>query len=382
VREFSVNSTTDIYDSTEVTEHVPAYIPRKINHMVGTTSEDMIAISSYREQNAIYVYNYFWSNNQKILSAWSKFTFTGDIRGVDFVDSTLYMVITTGDYNSGETNLVSLPLESGLIDDAGYITYLDMRVHDTITVGNSTLTLPYTPADNSVEVYDIDGEKLPCSNSGASVTLSSPITKTPNISVTEMLKDRVYTIVSVGTTDFSKFGLTNVAEDSLVIGQTYQIIVEGTGFTDSGASSNIVGTVFTATGNNSTGTTGLAIDISVGQTFTAKYDQEAPTGTGVVSRPNVFVGIPYTMKYTFSEQLFKAKVTPKLRGTSTSSFTARAAGSENVGDIKIDSGFFRFTVFTQPEDTVISIENDSALPSTFQSAEFESFVHTRSSRYG
>jgi hypothetical protein len=119
------------------------------------------------------------------------------------------------------------------------------------------------------------------------------------------------------------------------------------------------------------------------------------------------------MKYTFSEQLFKAKagsgtsatnaakllirngslyydksahfkvkVTPKLRGTSTSSFTARAAGSENVGDIKIDSGFFRFTVFTQPEDTVISIENDSALPSTFQSAEFESFVHTRSSRYG
>jgi len=39
-------------------------------------------------------------------------------------------------------------------------------------------------------------------------------------------------------------------------------------------------------------------------------------------------------------------------------------------------------VFTKPQDTTITIENESALPSTFQSAEFESFVHTRSNRYG
>ena len=46
LREFTVNSTTDTYDSVEVTEHVPAYIPKNVIDMAGTTSEDMIALLS------------------------------------------------------------------------------------------------------------------------------------------------------------------------------------------------------------------------------------------------------------------------------------------------------------------------------------------------
>ena len=119
------------------------------------------------------------------------------------------------------------------------------------------------------------------------------------------------------------------------------------------------------------------------------------------------------MKYTFSEQLFKAKagqgsspsnaaklmvrngsiyfdetaffkvkVTPKHRDTAENVFTPDIVGSSTLGSLDLDSGFYRFPVFTKPEDTTITIENDSALPSTFQSAEFESFVHSRSNRYG
>ena len=100
LREFTVNSTTDTYDSIEVTEHVPAYIPKNIIDMAGTTSEDMIVLLSGDEytdgtnaRNCLYVYNYFWNNNQKVLSAWSKFSFTGEIRGIEFIESTLYAVI-------------------------------------------------------------------------------------------------------------------------------------------------------------------------------------------------------------------------------------------------------------------------------------------------
>jgi hypothetical protein len=119
------------------------------------------------------------------------------------------------------------------------------------------------------------------------------------------------------------------------------------------------------------------------------------------------------MKYTFSEQLFKAqagngkspsnaakmmirngslyydntsyfkvKVTPKFRDTYENIFTPDVVGSSTIGALSLDSGFYRFPVFTKPQDTTITIENESALPSTFQSAEFESFVHTRSNRYG
>ncbi len=303
LRELSVSSTTDTYDASEVTEHVPAYIPKNIIDMAGTTSEDMIVLLSGDEKGSLYIYNYFWNNNQKVLSAWSKFTFTGEVRGMEFIESSLYVVVV----NNGETNLVEMPLESGLTDTNGYVTHLDMRVSATVTNGSDTITLPYTPEDNSVEVYTDDGLKLTATNSGATVTLNQAVT-----------------------------------EDT-----------------------------------------------------------------------EVFVGIPYTMKYTFSEQLFKAKagngtspsnaaklmvrngsiyfddtayfqvkVTPKARNTSVNTFTPDVVGSTTIGSLSLDSGFYRFPVFTKAQDTTITIENDSALPSNFQSAEFESFVHSRSNRYG
>ena len=310
LREFTVNASTDNYDSAEITEHVPAYIPSNIIQMKGTTSENIIALVSSNEPDAIYIYNYFWNNNQKVLSAWSKFTFTGEIRGIEFIESTLHAVIT----NNEQTNLVEMPLESGLSDAAGYVTHLDMRVANTVTNGSATVTLPYTPADNSVEVYTTDGLKLNCANSGATVTLAQAVS-------------------------------------------------------DVDADGNDIDT-------------------------------------------DVWVGIPYTMKYTFSEQLFKAKagngkspsnaaklmirngslfyansaffkvkVTPKFRDTYDNFFNPDIVGSTTIGSLSLDSGFFRFPVFTKAQDTAITIENDTALPSTFQSAEFESFLHTRSSRY-
>jgi len=303
LRELALSGNTETYDAVEVTEHVPAYIPSNIIAMAGTTSEDVIALLSANKKDSLYIYNYFWNNNQKVLSAWSKFTFTGEIRGIEFIDSTLYAVIT----NNGETNLVEMPLESGLKDNAGYVTHLDSRVSTTVDIGSSTITLPYTPEDNSVQVYTTDGLALNCTNSGSTVTLSSP--------------------VSADT--------------------------------------------------------------------------------------DVWVGLPYTMKYTFSEQLFKAKagngkspsnaakmlirngslyydksayfkvkVTPKFRDTYENIFTPDVVGSSTLGSLSLDSGFYRFPVFTKPQDTTITIENESALPSTFQSAEFESFVHSRSNRYG
>ena len=311
MREFTVNASTDNYDSIEITEHVPAYVPKNIIDMTGTTSEDMIVLLSGDEQGSLYIYTYFWNNNQKVLSSWSKFTFTGEIRGIKFVESTLYVIIV----NNGETNLVEMPLESGLTDAAGFVTHLDMRVAKTVTHGSNQITLPYTPADNSVEVYTTDGLKLNATNSGATVTLAQAVN-------------------------------------------------------DVDADGNDIDT-------------------------------------------NVFVGIPYTMKYTFSEQLFKAKagsgtspsnaanlmvrngsiyfddtaffkvkVTPQDRQTYENVFTPDVVGSTTIGSLNLDSGFFRFPVFTKPQDTTITIENDSALPSNFQSAEFESFVHSRSNRYG
>ena len=118
------------------------------------------------------------------------------------------------------------------------------------------------------------------------------------------------------------------------------------------------------------------------------------------------------MSYTFSEQLFKQRsrqtstspsgiarhflkggtlffndtaafrveVTPKARNTYNNPFTSTVVGSTTIGTTPIESGSFSFPIMSAAQDTQIKIVNDSALPSNFQSAEFESFIHSRSRR--
>lgn len=125
----------------------------------------------------------------------------------------------------------------------------------------------------------------------------------------------------------------------------------------------------------------------------------------------VWVGVKYTMSYTFSEQLFrqrankrsspsgyqrhflkggtlffddtasfKVQVTPKARQTYNNVFSSNIVGSTVVGTLPIESGSFSFPIMSAAKDTTIKIVNDSALPGNFQSAEFESFIHSRSQR--
>lgn len=127
----------------------------------------------------------------------------------------------------------------------------------------------------------------------------------------------------------------------------------------------------------------------------------------------VFSGLVYTMKYVFSEQVFKqptgnskspsgftrsqirngsvffndtrgfqVKVQPDNREATTHTFTPTLIGTSSIGNIQLESGNFRFPVFTDALGTTITLENDSALPANFSSAEFEMFVHERSKRFG
>ena len=303
LREFTVNATTDTYDSVDVTEHIPSYIPSNIIDMAGTTSEDILALVSSDEPSSVYIYKYFWSGAKKLLSSWSKFTFAGNIRGIEFIEAELYLIISHRD----QTHIVKAPFESGVSDPIGFVTNLDMRVSRIVTAGSDAISLPYnvSSADN-LQVWTKDGAFIQSSSHLSSVKLAQPV----------------------------------------------------------------------------------------------ETDTE------------VWVGIPYTMKYTFSEQLFKAaagqgkspsniaklmlrnvnlfysntaafdvKVTPKFRDTFTASFTPMIVGASTLGTLTLDSGAFRVPVFTKAAETVITIESDSALPCSFQSAEFESFIHSRSNRY-
>lgn len=105
------------------------------------------------------------------------------------------------------------------------------------------------------------------------------------IAATAMTVGYLYTIISVGSTNFTSCGYdpaTVIVASSIVIGHTYMIASVGsTNFTLIGASSNTVGVTFTATGSGSgNGTVGDPVSNTVGKTFVCAA---VPTGTGTGS---------------------------------------------------------------------------------------------------
>ena len=321
VREFTVNSNTDVFDANEITSHVPQYVPTGIVSMTGSSSEELLALTDGTD---IYIYKYFFSGDEKVLSSWSKFTISGGgIRGIGFVDSDLYIVQCPSGASAPQTHLLKLPLENKQRDAEGYNTHLDKGVDVTFNAdaASPTFNVPYMLASGeTLQAYTKDGLLL------------------------QNIKFASKTDPGITTVTF---------KDNIVSG----------------------------------GVTGAEVEL--------------------------YVGIPYTMKYTFSEQLFKAasgdkmsptnsgrmlirngslfftdtshfvvKVTPHLRNTSESEFNATVVQATTEGSMPLESNSFRFPVFTDPKGTVITIENASAAPCNLQSAEFESFVHQRSRRYG
>tara|TARA_Y100000401_G_scaffold15553_1_gene10569 strand:- start:9564 stop:12065 length:2502 start_codon:yes stop_codon:yes gene_type:complete len=306
IREFTVNTSTDNYDSIEITSHVPQYIPSSVLDMAGSTAENLICVVSSSDAKSIYTYKYYWEGNQKVLSSWSKFTFPFDIRGIEFVDSDLYIVAV----KNGKTELLKMPMEEKLVDDnTTFNTYLDLR--QSATVSNGTINLSYTPeASDVIQVYTRAsgsteaGALIPSTVNGSTVTVSTDYNSTP---------------VWVGI----KYTMSYTFSEQL----------------------------FKQRANRSTSPSGYQRHFLKGATIF--FDDTAS---------------------------FKVEVTPKARQTYTNTFTSNIVGSTTIGTLPIESGSFSFPIMSAVKDTKIKLINESALPGNFQSAEFESFIHSRSKR--
>lgn len=152
IQEMAVNASTDVYEAQEITEHVPTYIPDNLRYFVVSDAEDYLFLVSDDTPNTVYVYKYFFTGStvtKKLLSAFSKWTFPGDIRGFDVMDGEVYMIFNFNTGSDQTTQLVKMPLQLNIVDSGdNFNAFLDMRFEDTMT-GPVTLTLPYNLDGNS-----------------------------------------------------------------------------------------------------------------------------------------------------------------------------------------------------------------------------------------
>jgi hypothetical protein len=136
------------------------------------------------------------------------------------------------------------------------------------------------------------------------------------------------------------------------------------------------------------------------------------TGTSIVVAGDItaydfFMGEQYTFTYTFSQQYmalgdqyasgsrtrvkdgrlqirnwtvsyndtsyFQAVVTPIARDASTTTFTGTIVGSGLAGRVNLEDGDYEFAVLSRNEGLVVSLTNNSHLPSNFVNAEWQGY---------
>ena len=70
---------------------------------------------------------------------------------------------------------------------------------------------------------------------------------------------------------------------------------------------------------------------------------------------------------------FQAVVTPIARDASTTTFTGTVVGSGLAGRVNLEDGDYEFAVLSRNEGLVVSLTNNSHLPSNFVNAEWQGY---------
>ena len=176
VREFRLDVASSTYDSSDITSQIPSYIlSGATSKLISSSTENLICVHTQDgTSNTIYVYKFYWSGNEKVISSWSKFTFAMEIHGVEFMNSKLYIVGN----KDGRAMLSYINMEEQRTetDTLGNFSYhLDLLTK--VTSGPTDhITLPYhIEQGDVVEAYDEKGINIKIDNVvGNTVYLDRP----------------------------------------------------------------------------------------------------------------------------------------------------------------------------------------------------------------
>jgi hypothetical protein len=151
IREYFVQPLTYTNDASDITSHVPKYVPGDVYRIIGSSSEDILFTLNGINRNEMHVYKFYWgADDQKIQSSWSvwKFDENDKILNGACINNYLYLVIqrTDGVY------LEVINIQAGIIDnDMGVLVHLDRKKKLTGTYNSATnkttWTLPYPEAN-------------------------------------------------------------------------------------------------------------------------------------------------------------------------------------------------------------------------------------------
>lgn len=319
IREFFIASDTDTKQADDITANVPKYIPTNVFKLSSATNENILVALSSDEDNALYVYQYYVSQNRRLQSAWSKFTFgttsTDTILNVEFIENELFLI----NERSDGVYLEKMNVSPALVDTGEtYLTHLDRKLNNTQITENynsgtnqTTITLPYT-ITRPMKVVGRSGasnkagqEIATVSQSGTSIVVSGDITA-----------------------------------QNYFIGEQYEFLFQ----------------------------------------FSQQFIQVADTQGSRISVKEGRLQIR-NWSVSFNDTgFFTTEVQPVGRDVSTTTFTGTITGTGLLGTVNLEDGDYQFAVQSENDKLTVKIKNDSHLPSNFINASWQGYYVTASSR--
>lgn len=321
------------YIANDLTAQVPRYIESTAYCLAATTHDNIAVVVA---DTGLYCYRYANQGDQRVQSAWFKFTFNSshpssntDIAKVvwaGFNESDLYVLVhRTRNNTTAYMTIEKIRMGSGLNDTAttgkNWVTHLDQRKLISAKSYNST-------------------------TGRTTLTLHAPLSYSPG--KTRVVTGDGYTLPIVAGTNYN-----------ISTGAAGTVEVNG----DYTAVNTWVGTNYTMTYQFST----PYIRARAGQGTAAML-------TGRYQLRNVYVQYADT-------GYFNATVTMDDGTSYEYPFTGEILGLAVIGNINLDTGTFKIPVLSRNDGMVLKITNDSPFPCKLLSADIEAYYNDRANRY-
>jgi hypothetical protein len=200
VREFFAEGNTDINDSRPITQHIKKYIEGKATHLAASSNYDMLVTHTDTAQTRVYVYQYIWSDNEKVQAAWHVWISKHPIVFSFFDEDRVYFVQRVGNVHY----LLRMPLDVQVSNGVPYPVYLDQRFD--VTSVNTAFLLPYAYLKDD-ELVCVQGDG--CPTPGLTVPIESIVYDAVNLGWRVTLKRNMNGgDLVVGTRFMSKYSPT------------------------------------------------------------------------------------------------------------------------------------------------------------------------------
>lgn len=159
--EYFLDKQLETADFDNVTAHCPAYVPAGVHRIAASPSLNIILLATDGEPNALYCYKFFYNGQEKLQSAWFKWTFPScdEVVNVAWDKGFILLLLRRG------TKLVleRMNFERRMFeDDGGYTIRLDFRKNFTggsynAGTGKTTFTMPFEIDDVEYKVVTEEG---------------------------------------------------------------------------------------------------------------------------------------------------------------------------------------------------------------------------------